>query len=182
MSEIDAVGGFDKELEMTLIDDNHRIEYLDDAIVLDEKVQKPEVFANQRTRWVAAQIVYLKKYWLKGLLNLLVGRIDYANKVMHYALVPKVILLGVITMMAALNAVVPSIGPGAMLWIILGIVYLSSYAIAIPSNYWNKELLISVFTLPRTVFIMFIALFRIKNANKRFIHTPHTANFEKTTA
>lgn len=182
MSEIDAVGGFDKELEMTLIDDNHRIEYLDDAIVLDEKVQKPEVFANQRTRWVAAQIVYLKKYWLKGLLNLLVGRIDYANKVMHYALVPKVILLGVITMMAALNAVVPSIGPGAMLWIILGVVYLSSYAIAIPSNYWNKELLISVFTLPRTVFIMFIALFRIKNANKRFIHTPHTANFEKTTA
>jgi cellulose synthase/poly-beta-1,6-N-acetylglucosamine synthase-like glycosyltransferase len=181
MMEIEAVGGFDKELEMTLIDDNHKIAYLDDAIVLDEKVQKSEVFANQRTRWVAAQMVYLKKYWLKGLLNLLIGRIDYANKVMHYALVPKVILLGTIGLMTIVNLLLPEAGPGAISWALLGVAYITAFAIAIPKNYWNKDMFYAVLSLPKTVFIMFSAMFKIKNANKRFIHTPHTAHFEKTT-
>lgn len=181
MSEIEAVGGFDKELEMTLIDDNHKIVYLDDAVVLDEKVQQSEVFANQRTRWVAAQMIYLKKYWLKGLLNLLMGRIDYANKVMHYALVPKVILLGTIGCMAFINLLLPSAGPGTLAWVLLGFAYVSAYALAIPKEYWNKDLMYAVMSLPRTILIMFVAMFKIKGANKRFIHTPHTAQFEKTT-
>ncbi|MFN8153233.1 MAG: glycosyltransferase family 2 protein [Bacteroidia bacterium] len=181
MSEIEAVGGFDKELEMTLIDDNHKITYLDDAIVLDEKVQQSEVFANQRTRWVAAQMIYLRKYWFKGLMNLLIGRVDYANKVMHYALVPKVILLGTIGFMALLNLLLPDAGPGFISWVLLGLAYVGSYAIAIPRAYWNKDLFYAIMSLPRTVLIMFGAMFKIKGANKRFIHTPHTAQFEKTT-
>ena len=181
MSEIDAVGGFDKELEMTLIDDNHQIVYLEDAIVLDEKVQKSEVFVNQRTRWVAAQMVYLKKYWMRGVYNLLRGRIDYANKVMHYALVPKVILLGVLFFMFALNLLIPSIQPGAFLWVSLAFIYFLAYAIAIPRNYWNKDMLQAILSLPKTIWVMCKAMLNIKGANKQFIHTPHSAHFEKTT-
>lgn len=181
MAEIEAVGGFDKELEMTLIDDNHRIEYLDDAVVLDEKVQQSEVFASQRTRWVAAQLVYLRKYWMKGILNLLAGRIDYANKVMHYAMVPKVILLGLIGLMLMINAIVPDAGPGVTAWMILGAGYLAAYAIAIPAHYWNKDLALALLSIPGTVVVMFAALLKLKNANKRFLHTPHSAHFEKTT-
>jgi len=181
MAEIDAVGGFDKELEMTLIDDNHKITYLSDAIVLDEKVQQSEVFANQRTRWVAAQIVYLKKYWMKGLYNLLIGRVDYANKVMHYALVPKVILLGTLLTMSFLSLLMPQLTPGFTLWISLAAIYCIAYAIAIPKAYWNKDMALALASLPKTIFIMFMAIFKIKGANKKFIHTPHTAHFEKTT-
>ncbi len=181
MSEIEAVGGFDKELEMTLIDDNHKIIYLDDALVYDEKVQKSEVFASQRTRWVAAQLVYLKKYWIKGLLNLLTGRLDYANKVMHYALVPKVILMGTMVLMTLLNIILPDIYPGAIAWCGLCFTYLFAYAIAIPSHLWNKDLFKAILELPKTIFIMFRSLLHIKGANKKFIHTPHTASFEKTT-
>jgi cellulose synthase/poly-beta-1,6-N-acetylglucosamine synthase-like glycosyltransferase len=181
MSEIDAVGGFDKELEMTLIDDNHQIVYLEDAIVLDEKVQKSEVFVNQRTRWVAAQMVYLKKYWMRGIYNLLRGRIDYANKVMHYALVPKVILLGVLLFMLILNLVFPSIQPGPYLWVGLAVTYFLAYAIAIPKTYWNKDMLQAIASLPKTIWVMCKAMLNIKGANKQFIHTPHTAHFEKTT-
>lgn len=180
MVEIDAVGGFDKELEMTLIDDNHQIVYLEDAIVLDEKVQKPEVFANQRTRWVAAQFVYLKKYWLRGIYNLLCGKIDYANKVTHYALVPKVILLGVLFSMFIINLLIPEIQPGATLWGILAVAYALAYAIAIPRVYWNKEMFQAMWSLPKTVWIMCKAMLQIKGANKQFIHTPHSAHFEKT--
>ncbi len=181
MSEIEAVGGFDKELEMTLISDNHKIIYLDDAYVLDEKVQKSEVFANQRTRWVAAQFVYLKKYWLKGILNLLIGRFDYANKVMHYALVPKVILIGVLAIMGSVNLLFTSLLPGATAWFVLLLSYFFAYAIAIPRSYWNMGMVQAIFSLPKTILIMFGALLQIKGANKKFIHTPHSASFEKTT-
>lgn len=182
MSEIEAVGGFDKELEMTLIGDNHKITYLDDALVLDEKVQKSEVFASQRTRWVAAQLVYLKKYWYKGLLNLLVGRFDYANKVMHYALVPKVILIGVLLLMSALSLAITNSVLSANDWLMLLSIYLIAYAIAIPKSYYNKEMLQAIITLPKTILIMFVAMLNIKGANKKFIHTPHSATFDKPTA
>lgn len=181
MSEIEAVGGFDKELEMTLIADNHKITYLDDALVFDEKVQKSEVFASQRTRWVAAQMVYLRKYWLKGLLNLIIGRFDYANKVMHYALVPKVILVGALLMMGVINLFIDTMLPGVTAWVTLLILYLLAYAMAIPKAYWNRDLLQALISLPKTIIIMFVALFNIRGANKKFIHTPHSASFEKTT-
>lgn len=181
MAEIDAVGGFDKELEMTLIDDNHQIIYLEDAIVLDEKVQKSEVFVNQRTRWVAAQFVYLKKYWMRGIYNLLRGRIDYANKVTHYALVPKVILLGVLFSMFTINLLLPNMKPGAILWATLVVSYALAYAIAIPRVYWNKDMLHAMMSLPKTIWVMCKAMLNLKGANKQFIHTPHSAQFEKTT-
>jgi cellulose synthase/poly-beta-1,6-N-acetylglucosamine synthase-like glycosyltransferase len=181
MAEIDAVGGFDKELEMTLIDDNHQIAYLEDAVVLDEKVQKSEVFVNQRTRWVSAQFVYLKKYWMRGIYNLLRGRIDYANKVTHYALVPKVILLGVLFSMFMISLLFPAVQPGALLWGTLIFSYAMAYAIAIPRVYWNKEMLNALMSLPKTIWVMCKAMLSLKGANKQFIHTPHSAQFEKTT-
>ena len=61
MSEITAIGGFDKELEMTLLKNNVTIEYQPDAYVLDEKVQNSEVFVNQRRRWLSAQVIYFYK-------------------------------------------------------------------------------------------------------------------------
>jgi len=181
MAEIDAVGGFDKELEMTLIDDNHQIVYLEDAIVLDEKVQQSEVFVSQRTRWVAAQFVYLKKYWMKGIFNLLIGRIDYANKVMHYALVPKVILLGILFSMSFFSLLLPAMSPSFTSWLMLTVMYGAAYAIAIPKQYWNKEMFYAFLSIPKTIWIMFKAMLNIKGANKQFIHTPHSSQFEKTT-
>jgi cellulose synthase/poly-beta-1,6-N-acetylglucosamine synthase-like glycosyltransferase len=183
MAEIKAVGGFDKELELTLIADNHRIVYLEDAIVLDEKVQKSEVFASQRTRWISAQFIYLRKYFLKGVGALLTGKFDYANKVMHYALVPKVILMGFIGMIAFITYFTPNIFiVGFADWAVLAALYYSAFIIAIPGKFWNKQTAQAFLSLPKTFFVMVSAMFKVKGANKRFIHTPHTASFEKSQA
>ena len=40
MLTVTAVGGFDKEIELKMLKEGRTIEYLDDAVVLDEKVQK----------------------------------------------------------------------------------------------------------------------------------------------
>ena len=39
MKTVNAVGGFDKELEFKFAAEKIKIEYLDDAVVLDEKIQ-----------------------------------------------------------------------------------------------------------------------------------------------
>ncbi|MEP7263109.1 MAG: glycosyltransferase family 2 protein [Bacteroidota bacterium] len=180
MAEINAVGGFDKELELKLIEDNHRIVYLENAYVLDEKVQKSEVFANQRTRWISAQLIYLRKYFLKGSLCLLFGKTDYANKVAHYAMVPKVLLMGFLFIASLLSWFAPpEMLIGFSQWITLSALYIIAMVIAIPVSYYNFETAKALASLPLSFFIMFKAMFKLKGANKKFIHTPHTANFEK---
>ncbi|MEL6483393.1 MAG: glycosyltransferase family 2 protein, partial [Bacteroidota bacterium] len=97
MANVNAIGGFDKELELKLLRDGNTIEYLNDAYVLDEKVQKSEVFANQRKRWLSAQFVYFRRYVLSGLKELfLKGNLDFADKVYQMVSPPRVLLLGLV--------------------------------------------------------------------------------------
>ncbi len=67
MKEITAVGGFDKELEILLISKGVLIDYAHEALVYDEKVQLPDVFQNQRKRWMSAQLTFMRKYFIKGM-------------------------------------------------------------------------------------------------------------------
>jgi cellulose synthase/poly-beta-1,6-N-acetylglucosamine synthase-like glycosyltransferase len=181
MSEINAVGGFDKELELKLIEDNHRIVYLEDAYVLDEKVQRHQVFANQRTRWISAQLTYLKKYFLKGSLCLLFGKTDYANKVAHYAMVPKVLLMGFLFIATAVSWFTPdNLLIGFSQWSTLSVLYMLAMIIAVPRSFYNFQTVKALSSLPLSFFVMVAAIFHLKDANKKFIHTPHSAHFEKS--
>ena len=78
MSTVTAIGGFDKEIELKMLKDRHKIDYLHDAIVYDEKVQKAEVFSNQRRRWLSAQLHYFRRDFLNSLVALITrGNVDY---------------------------------------------------------------------------------------------------------
>jgi hypothetical protein len=46
-------------------------------------------------------------------------------------------------------------------------------ALAIPLRYYNRQMLKSLLLLPKVFIKMFHILFRLKGANKSFIHTPH---------
>ncbi len=182
MAGIDAVGGFDKELELTLIRDNHKITYLEDAIVLDEKVQKSEVFANQRTRWISAQIIYLRKYWFNAIKGFFSGKFDYANKVTHYALVPKVLLIGLLFLMSVISYFFPDeILLGFKSWLLIAVLYYSAFILAIPKQFWNLKTTLALVSMPKTILVMVLAIFKLKGANKQFIHTPHSSQFENHT-
>ena len=56
-----AVGGFDKEIELTMLKKGLKIEYLDNAYVYDEKVSGAGPFTNQRRRWLSAQFKYFRR-------------------------------------------------------------------------------------------------------------------------
>jgi cellulose synthase/poly-beta-1,6-N-acetylglucosamine synthase-like glycosyltransferase len=63
MAQIDAVGGFDKEMGLVLTRQKIHVAYADKAYILDEKVSNPEVFKKQRRRWLSAQFNLLKNLW-----------------------------------------------------------------------------------------------------------------------
>jgi cellulose synthase/poly-beta-1,6-N-acetylglucosamine synthase-like glycosyltransferase len=172
MSKAEAVGGFDKELEMNLLKEGEYIHYINDAIIWDEKVSKGAVFGKQRTRWVAAQFFYLRLHAWSAFKDLLMrGNVDYFNKICQMALPPRLLIPAFLFLGCIIHIFfLPQL---FVLWAIGFICNLIANLISIPSTMFNKKLLKAFCSLPKAVFIMFLAMFKMKNANKTFIHTPH---------
>ncbi len=183
MKNINAVGGFDKELELTLLQDGKKIDYLEEALVYDEKVQNTEVFENQRKRWLSAQFIYFGRYFLPGVRDLfLKGNIDFMDKVYQMVQPPRILLLGMTTIFAAVWLVLSLLDiPGlnsffliapALWFAAFGLTFIA-FLLAIPSKFYNAKTLKAVMSLPKGFFVMFLSLFKLKGANKKFIHTQH---------
>ncbi len=181
MTEIHAIGGFDKELELTLLRDGYTIEYLKDALVFDEKVQKVEVFENQRKRWLSAQFIYFGRFFFSGVKHLVLkGNIDFFDKVYQMVSPPRVLLIGLTTIISATYTALHFIFPESNLAAISYISWLSvwgavvvAFILAIPTNFYNYQTFKALLTLPKAFFSMFLSLFKLKGANKKFIHTQH---------
>jgi len=184
MANVKAVGGFDKELELKLLKGKKKIEYVNDALVLDEKVQKSEVFANQRKRWLSAQFVYFARYFFPGLFHLIFkGNIDFFDKVYQMVSPPRILLIGLVTIITAFYGMFAWLLPNNDFlymsinqWGIVFVLMVLSFMFSIPRKFYNTKTLVAIFTLPKAFFLMFMSLFKLKNANKRFIHTEHGVN------
>ncbi|PRX57580.1 glycosyltransferase [Flagellimonas meridianipacifica] len=180
MAQIKAVGGFDKELELELLKKRIKIEYLHEALVLDEKVQKSEVFANQRKRWLSAQFVYFRRYVWDGLKELFAkGNLDFLDKVYQMVSPPRVLLLGLVVVFSLLY-LLHSLWPDVSVLMISPILWYASllftvlaFVFSVPKKYYNRKTLHAILTLPKAFFLMFLSLFKLKGANKKFIHTEH---------
>ncbi|MBX9850572.1 MAG: glycosyltransferase family 2 protein [Cytophagaceae bacterium] len=175
-----AVGGFDKELELKLLRSRIKIEYVEDALVYDEKVENAEVFQNQRKRWMSAQLHYFRKYFLQGVWHLLTkGNVDFFDKAFQQFLLPRVLLLGSIIVLTTAAIVcqfafdIP-LYPGVNLWMMIFFFNIGGLLMAVPDQYYNKRTLNAALSLPKAIVIMFLTLFKLKGANKKFIHTPHS--------
>lgn len=62
LAKINAIGGFDRALELTIFNLKKRIGYLPEVYVLDEKIQNRRDFTRQRRRWLSAQTHYLMQF------------------------------------------------------------------------------------------------------------------------
>jgi len=180
MAKVNAVGGFDKELELRLLKSGETIEYLNGAMVLDEKIQKSQDFQNQRRRWISTQFVYFKKYFLSGVKELVVkGNIDFFDKVYQMVSPPRILLLGIVLFITLIygaidvfaTSIVTHLDPS--LWYVTLMITVLAFLMAIPFKFYNSKTLIAMLTLPKAFSIMFLLLFKLKGANKKFIHTSH---------
>jgi cellulose synthase/poly-beta-1,6-N-acetylglucosamine synthase-like glycosyltransferase len=172
MREIKAIGGFDKEMEILLISRLIKIDYAHDLLVFDEKVQLPEVFQNQRRRWMSAQLTFMRKYALKGIIaSIRTLNIDYLDKSLQLLLLPRVLNLG----LTALFCFTWFFSlPYGNLFLIVFIFQFFALVLATPLKYYNLRTLKALAFLPQGFALMFLNLFKLKGANKKFIHTPHS--------
>jgi len=178
MASATAVGGFDKEIELKMLKEGHTIVYLDDAVVFDEKIQKAEVFGNQRRRWLSAQLHYFRKDILTATKHLLLkGNVDYFDKAIQFIQPPRILLLGAVILCSVsfvmLNYWLDNQNSYSNYWVVLLIACVMSFVFSVPKSFYNRKTLKALMSLPKGMFMMLLSLLKIKGANKTFIHTKH---------
>lgn len=168
--------GEDREVDMQLVKRDINVEYIDDAYILDEKVQRREVFEKQRTRWLGTHIEHLSRFFQKDLHSKFSKKL-FLNKLFQNLLLPRLlfmllffflIIIAVIDMITASGILMPM----PVYWLLCFVLYLVTIAIAVPRSFYNKDTINALMHIPGLAFSMLKALFRFKQNKKGFLHTP----------
>ncbi len=164
--------GEDKELETLLLRQRIYIDYLDDLMVLDEKVQGEGAYYNQRRRWIAAQFYALGSA-LRDLPGaLLRGNYDYVDKLVQWCLPPRMLLIGLVPLWAvAMTFLDPW---GSVKWWAAWLLLLFAMAMALPDEQTDAKLGHALRRVPVLVLLTAANLFRLGGTRDKFIHTRHT--------
>ncbi|MEP2771633.1 MAG: glycosyltransferase family 2 protein [Fulvivirga sp.] len=178
LKEMNSVGGFDRELELRLVNEGSRVLYASQVIVYDERVESSEVFENQRKRWISSQYYYLKQYFFSGIGAFFIGRMAYFNStILRNIQLPRLLNLGLLVAFTALSILgslwLPTLH---IIWVTVAILTFLGTLLAIPNEYYGRPLIYAILKLPGIFIKMFLLLFKLRGANKKFIHTPHSSS------
>jgi len=180
ISKMNAIGGFDKELEILLLKNKISIDYFENVYVYDEKIQNTYSFENQRKRWLAAQFYYFGKYFFDSTKSLIKnGNINYFNKTLQMFFLPRIITLGIAFIFTIIFYFTKQ-NQIFEIWLISFILCCLTIIFAIPRNFYNLKNFSTIMYLPKIFITLFFLLFKLKGANKKFIHTPHNFNQNNT--
>lgn len=175
----------DRELEALLMKQGIFIQYAEDIHVYDEKVSNGNNFQRQRLRWMTGQVQALYQmlpYIPKAIFT---GNINYINKTIQQALIPRSILLAIIPLFSILSLLYYYVLPFPSY-----IIHLPSYAFhlkwwglftticfvlfaATPKSLRHQLISRKLLALPSLVWKMFHNIVNIDHNNKEFIHTTH---------
>ena len=173
LSEINAVGGFDRPLQLKIVQRGIKIKYLENALIFDEKVDSLQAFKQQRKRWLSSQYVYMKQYFFPGLKQLWKGNFSYFNLAIANNLIPpRAYLLLLLPLLILVSYFIKS--DWFPFFVTTGLIYFLALAMAFPFVLVNKKLFYALLKMPEAVGAMVLTAFQIKNADKTFIHTVHT--------
>lgn len=172
MADVTAIGGFDKELELRFTQKGVKVEYDEQAIIYDEKVSQSNQFSRQRSRWLAAQYRYAKQFLLRGVTAFVFeGNFDFFNKTLQMTLPPRLIIPVVLFLGTIINFMCSS--PATVLWFIALVFSGISFILAMPKYCFELKNLKMWLNIPRAFGATLLALTRLREANRVFIHTPH---------
>lgn len=176
MQNIDTFADEDKELEIKLLLNRNKINYLNNNYVYDEKVSNPKVFVKQRSRWISSQIFYARTFLFKSIYELFAhSNFDFFNKILQFLLVPRILLLG-ITFLIAVVSLFFNIGFFFYAWLSIFIVCTTAIALSVPKRFYSKQTYIAILSLPYGFIMMGLAVLRIKTGHNRLSPTPHNTN------
>jgi cellulose synthase/poly-beta-1,6-N-acetylglucosamine synthase-like glycosyltransferase len=168
--------GEDREIDMQLMRRKIKMEFIDDALVYDEKVASAGVFEKQRVRWLEAQWNHLKRF-SHGDMKTAPKTFLYYNKFFQNLLLPRILtlavfcLIGVILIIQALFRV-PLLYPDWTTWLLMMGLYFLTLFISIPAVFYSMNTLRALSRVPVLMIAMIRALLQMKKKRAEFIHTP----------
>lgn len=167
-----STAGEDREMEALLLHQGVFIKYAPDIHVFDEKVSNQDNFQRQRMRWMTAQIQSLLSQLPMIPNAILHGNINFIDKTIQQALIPRSIL---IVILGGVSVLMTLFIPDwcEKWWILFGLLALALF-IALPSQLRIRSFT-KVFAIPGLVFRMFKNILHIDHKNTDFIHTEHSA-------
>lgn len=162
--------GEDREMEALLLSQKVFIKYASDIYVYDEKVKSQTNFQRQRMRWMTAQVQSLLSMLPQIPKAIANGNINYIDKTMQQALIPRSILITGIGMVSLLTTL---FAPTWCIkwWILFGVLAVSLF-IAIPPQLRIGSFS-KILTIPILVMHLLSNILHINRKNTDFIHTTH---------
>lgn len=161
----------DRELESHLLQEKVYIKFEENIHVFDEKVSNRDNFERQRLRWLNGQLQTLL-IMLPNIPHAIAsGNINYIDKTIQQALIPRSILLVLIPIFSLIMLLLAPVW--SIKWWGLFLVLCISLYIAIPARMRNSAVFGKLTSFPRLALKMLKNLFRLNKNNKDFLHTTH---------
>ena len=162
--------GEDREMEALLLQQGIFIKYAPDIHVFDEKVSNQDNFQRQRMRWMTAQIQSLINQLPQIPQAIIHGNINFIDKTIQQALIPRSILIVLLAGISILMAIIVPEWCGK--WWILFALLAIALLIALPHQLRLRSF-VKIFTIPGLVLKMLKNVLHIDRNNTDFIHTEH---------
>ena len=162
--------GEDREMEALLLQQGIFIKYAPDIHVFDEKVSNQDNFQRQRMRWMTAQIQSLFNQLPMIPKAITHGNINFIDKTIQQALIPRSILVVFLTIISLLMTILVYEWC-IKWWILLGLLAIALF-IAIPAPLRFKSFA-KALSIPGLVLRMLKNVLHIDRKNTDFIHTTH---------
>jgi len=162
--------GEDREMEALLLHQGVFIKYAPDIHVFDEKVSSQDNFQRQRMRWMTAQIQSLLSNLPKIPKAIFHGKINFVDKTIQQALIPRSIL---IVLLAGISILMTIFMPTwcEKWWILFALLAIALF-IALPRQLRFRSFT-KLLAIPGLVLRMLKNLLHIDRKNTDFIHTEH---------
>jgi cellulose synthase/poly-beta-1,6-N-acetylglucosamine synthase-like glycosyltransferase len=166
-----STAGEDREMEALLLHQGVFIKYAPDIHVFDEKVSNQDNFQRQRMRWMTAQVQSLLSNLPKIPRAVIHGKINFVDKTIQQALIPRSIL---IVLLGGISILMTILMPTwcEKWWVLFGLLAAALF-IAIPAPLRFRSFG-KVFAIPGLVFRMLKNILHIDHKNTDFIHTEHS--------
>ncbi|MEJ7768086.1 MAG: glycosyltransferase, partial [Chitinophagaceae bacterium] len=170
--------GEDREIDIQLMKRNIRMEFIDAALVYDEKAEKVSVFEKQRVRWLEAQFNHARRFLAADVRSSPKTAI-YFHRLFQTFLLPKLLYLAIFMVIAVLAFLqrfteTKWLSPSTGWWLACLLLYALILFLSIPIGYYNAKMLRALAYIPVLMVSMFKAVFKMKRNRKEFLHTSKT--------
>jgi cellulose synthase/poly-beta-1,6-N-acetylglucosamine synthase-like glycosyltransferase len=163
--------GFDKALQMELLNRGKRIAFAENAIVYDEKTSKPTQLVNQRARWINTWFKYAGKG--VSLIGTGIKNLNWNQFLcgVVFSRPPLFIIVGLTGVSIVIDIFVMPLM--LLFWLFAIISFFFIFFTALRHFKATKAIYAALVNIPKFIFLQILSLLKVRKANKISTATVH---------